>query len=606
MPEHAGDEQEFSSRLNGRLIIRMMREARPYWRRVLAFVATISVVEAGNSAFTYLNKRIIDDAITAHDSSKLLPICVVFAAILLMQAVGVFTIFYISRSLGAQLQYDLRGKMFRHLQRLPLSYYDRTPVGWIMARVTSDSGRISYLVTQSLIDFFGAVANMTSAAIFMFLINVRLAFLVLLCIPVIIFVALRFKAGIVGVSREVRRLNSRITAAYNEGVAGARVVKALCREEKSLQEFSQLTGQMREAGLRSAVISALFLPAVQVVAAVTVGAVVWFGGLQARWGWISVGSIQAFIGYVTGMLYPVENLSRVYTTLQQSVASAERTFSLLDTAPEIVDRPGAIDPGTIAGDIEFDNVDFSYADGPAVLSGFTFLARKGETIALVGPTGGGKTTIVSLLCRFYEPRGGEIRIAGRDYLDLTQHALQSHIGVVLQTPHLFSGTVRKNILYGRLDASDDDVEQAARLAGAHDFIRALDGGYEAEVGEGGVRLSVGQKQLISIARAILARPEIFIMDEATSSVDTLTESMIQRGMESLTRNRTSFIIAHRLSTIRRADRIVFIDAGRIAESGTHAQLLRLHGRYYDLYTRQFRQERTAGADAMRILEEEAL
>jgi len=301
----------------------------------------------------------------------------------------------------------------------------------------------------------------------------------------------------------------------------------------------------------------------------------------------------------------VENIARVYNVTQQSVASAERTFSLLDTAPEIVNRSGAMDPGTIAGDIEFDRVDFRYGEGTPVLSGFTFHAKPGETIALVGPTGGGKTTIVSLLCRFYEPRGGVIRIAGRNYLELTQRALQSRIGMVLQAPHLFSGTVRMNIRYGRLDATDGEVEEAARSAGAHDFIAKLEGGYEAEVGEGGTRLSLGQKQLVSLARAILARPEIFIMDEATSAVDTITESLIQRGMEALTRGRTSFIIAHRLSTIRRADRILFIEAGRIAEQGTHGELIRLRGLYYGLYTRQFRQERVEGADAMRILERDS-
>jgi len=605
VPEDRQDAQEFSSKINGRLILRIMREARPYRRRVLAFLATIGIVEMGNSALTYLNKRIIDDAIAAHDASKLFPICAVFAAILLLQAAGVFWIFWLSRSLGERLQYDLRAKMFAHLQRLSLSYFDRTPVGWIVARVTSDTRQISYLVTTGLIDLFGAIANMTSAAVFMFLINARLAFLVLACIPVIILVALRFKARIVGVSREVRRLNSRITAGYNESIAGARVVKALGREEKSLHEFSRLTEEMRAAGMRAAVISALFFPAVQIIAAAGLGAVVWFGGLQSRWGWISVGSIQAFIGYVTGMLYPVENIARVYNVTQQSVASAERTFSLLDTAPEIVNRSGAMDPGTIAGDIEFDRVDFRYGEGTPVLSGFTFHAKPGETIALVGPTGGGKTTIVSLLCRFYEPRGGVIRIAGRNYLELTQRALQSRIGMVLQAPHLFSGTVRMNIRYGRLDATDGEVEEAARSAGAHDFIAKLEGGYEAEVGEGGTRLSLGQKQLVSLARAILARPEIFIMDEATSAVDTITESLIQRGMEALTRGRTSFIIAHRLSTIRRADRILFIEAGRIAEQGTHGELIRLRGLYYGLYTRQFRQERVEGADAMRILERDS-
>ncbi|OQY22327.1 MAG: hypothetical protein B6I34_06100 [Anaerolineaceae bacterium 4572_32.1] len=290
------------------------------------------------------------------------------------------------------------------------------------------------------------------------------------------------------------------------------------------------------------------------------------------------------------MLWPVQDLARVYAETQHAIASAERVFSLIDAVPDVSDRSDAIDPGTIQGDIEFEGVDFWYeADNP-VLTDFNLKVKRGETIALVGPTGGGKTTIVNLLCRFYEPRRGTIRIGGKDYQELSLDAIQSRIGVVLQTPHLFSGTVRENIRYGRLDASEKEIEQAARLAKAHDFIITLEKGYEEEVGEGGNLLSVGQKQLISLARAVLARPELFIMDEATSSVDTLTEDLIQKGMETLMQNRTSFIIAHRLSTIKRADRILVIQDGRITEMGTHAELLRARGHYYRLYTQQFRRQ----------------
>jgi ATP-binding cassette subfamily B protein len=276
--------------------------------------------------------------------------------------------------------------------------------------------------------------------------------------------------------------------------------------------------------------------------------------------------------------------------MQHAIASAERVFSLADAVPDVTDRPEATDPGTVRGDIEFDDVYFWYEKDNPVLTGFDLRVRRGESIALVGPTGGGKTTIVNLVCRFYEPRRGTICIGGRDYRELSLHAIQSRIGVVLQTPHLFSGTIRENIRYGKLDATDAEVEDAARLAGAHEFIRTLDKGYDEEVGEGGDLLSVGQKQLVSLARAILARPEIFVMDEATSSVDTLTEDLIQRGMGALMQDSTSFIIAHRLSTIKRADRILVIEDGRIAEMGSHVELLRKRGHYYRLYTRQFRQQ----------------
>ena len=375
------------------------------------------------------------------------------------------------------------------------------------------------------------------------------------------------------------------------------VVKALNREEENLVEFDRLTSDMYRAGYRAAVLSAMFLPAVQIVASFAVAAIVWYAGVEAldpggALAGLTIGGIAAFVSYVTFMIWPIQDLARVFAELQNAVASAERIFQLVDTEPDIVDQPGAIDPGTVRGDIQFDHVSFYYEQGKPVLDDFSLLIRQGETIALVGPTGGGKSTIVNLLCRFYEPRTGSVRVNGRDYRELTQHALQSRLGIVLQTPYLFSGTIRENIRYGRLDASDEEVEAAAQMAGAHPFIATLPKGYEQEVGEGGTLLSVGQKQLLSLARAVLAKPEIFIMDEATSSVDTLTEALIQQGMETLMQGRTSVVIAHRLSTIRRADRILVIEGGRIAEIGSHSELLRARGHYYNLYTQQFRQETT--------------
>jgi len=305
---------------------------------------------------------------------------------------------------------------------------------------------------------------------------------------------------------------------------------------------------------------------------------------------MTIGGIQAFISYITFMMWPIQDLARVYAESQHAIASAERVFSLMDAVPEIQDGPDAIEAESMRGDIEFDHVDFYYEKAKPVLQDFSLQVRQGQTIALVGPTGGGKSTIVNLLCRFYEPKQGMVRIGGRDYTEYSQHAIQSKLGIVLQTPHLFSGTIRDNIRYGKLSASDEAVENAAKLAGSHDFITALDNGYEEEVGEGGVLLSVGQKQLVSLARAVLADPDIFIMDEATSSVDTLTEALIQQGMEQMLEGRTSFVIAHRLSTIKRADLILVIENGKVTEQGSHAELIRQRGHYYNLYTRQFRQE----------------
>ena len=589
------EEEEFTTQFNGRTFLRILAQTRPHWRWVAGFLVTVAAVSAMDSYFTFLSKRIVDEGILAGDPAALVDIVTIYGLLIFVQAAMVFGFIYLTGVLGERVRYDLRKKMFNHLQALSFSYFDRTPVGWIMARVTSDSDRIAELVTWGLLDLTWGIMNVGTALIFMMVINWKLALLVLLIIPLLIVVAVQFKKRILVEFRQVRKINSKITGAYNENINGVRVVKALGREERNLEEFGELTGEMYRASYRAAWLSALFLPVVQIISAVAIGLIVWYGGLQAlptaaaALG-MTVGGIQAFVSYVTFMLWPIQEMARVYAEMQHAIASAERVFSLVDAVPEVRDRPGAIDPGTVWGDIEFEGVDFWYeADNP-VLQGFDLEVRRGETIALVGPTGGGKSTIVNLVCRFYEPKRGVIRIGGRDYRDLSLHAIQSRIGVVLQTPHLFSGSVRDNIRYGRLEATDEEVEAAARLAGADEFIRTLEKGYDEPVGEGGNLLSVGQKQLVSLARAILARPQIFVMDEATSSVDTLTEDLIQRGMETLMRDCTSFIIAHRLSTIKRADRILVIEKGRIAEMGSHAELLRRRGHYYRLYTRQFRRQ----------------
>jgi len=591
MPDLQFEEEEFTTQFSGSTMRRILAQTKPHWRWLIGFMVAISLVAFLDSYFTFIRKGIVDQAIMARDKAALPPIMGTYGLLILVQAVGVFGLIYLASTLGERIQYDLRRKMFGHLQDLSFSYFSRTPVGWIMTRVTSDSERIAGLVTWGLLDTTWAVLSIATSVYFMTIINWKMALIVFAAIPVLVVVATQFRKKIIVEFRKVRKINSRITAFHNENIAGVRVVKALCREEENLREFGALTGQMYRASYRAAWLSALFLPTVQLISAVAMGSIVWYGGLQAEWGGITIGGIQAFISYVMFMLWPVQDLAHVYAEMQHAVASAERVFSLVDAVPEVTDRPGAVDPGTLRGDIEFDHVHFSYESDDPVLTDFSLKVRRGETIALVGPTGGGKTTIVNLLCRFYEPKAGVIRIGGRDYTELALHAIQSRIGVVLQTPHLFSGTIRENIRYGRLDATDEEVEEAARLAGAHDFIATLDKGYGSEVGEGGNLLSVGQKQLVSLARAILARPEIFIMDEATSSVDTLTEALIQRGMESLMEGRTSFVIAHRLSTIKRADRILVIEDGRIAEMGTHAELLRARGHYYRLYTQQFRRER---------------
>ena len=590
------EEEEFQTKFNGKTFRRILSLAKPHWKMVAGFLGTILIVSGLDSFFTYLGKQIIDEGIVARNPDALIRILALYGGLIVIQAIGVFGFIYMVGILGERIRYDLRQNMFNHLQKLSLAYFSKTPVGWIMARVTSDTERVSELITWGILDSAWGAVNIITSMFFMFRINWKLALIVLGILPILFVIAIEFRKRIIKQYRKVRKQNSKIVGAYNENITGVRVVKALVRENENLREFGEITADMYRASYRATWLSALFLPSVQLVTAFAVGAIVWYGGYQSTIGGLSVGGIQAFISYITFMMWPIQDLARVFAEMQHAIASAERIFSLTDSVPDVLDRPNSYDPGTIRGKITFENVSFSYDDDQPVLENFSLEIQPGEMIALVGPTGGGKSTIVNLLCRFYEPKEGHILIDGIDYTQFTLHSIQSRIGVVLQTPHLFSGSIRENIRYGKLDALDLDVENAAHLAGAHEFIMHLDKGYDEPVGEGGNLLSTGQKQLISLARAILAQPEIFIMDEATSSVDTLTEAYLQKGMEALLEGRTSFVIAHRLSTIKRADRILVVENGRIAEMGTHNELLRLGGKYYRLYTRQFRDQMHAAYD----------
>jgi ATP-binding cassette subfamily B protein len=569
---------------------RILGLLKPHWKWVVGFLITIAGTSGLDAYFTYINKQIVDQGINGHDPARVMQLATLYGGFIILQSGMVFTFIYLAGVLGERIQYDLRKMLFNHLQELSLSYYAQNAVGRLIARVTSDTGRVADLMTWGVVDTTWAAMNIITSVTFMAIINWRLALIVFAVIPLMLFIAVQFRKRILAQFRITRRTNSKITGAYNENIQGVRVVKALGREDENTHEFGQLTGTMYNAAYRAAWLSALFLPTVQIIAAVALGLIVGYGGTQIEVGLMTIGGIQAFVSYLTFMMWPIQDLARVYAEMQHSIASAERIFKLVDTPPDVHDKPDAVEAHTLLGRIEFEHVNFYYEDRKPVLTDFTLQVQPGEMIALVGPTGGGKSTIVNLLCRFYEPTEGLIRINGRDYTDYTLASIHSRIGIVLQTPHLFSGTVRDNIRYGRLEAGEEEIVEAAKIAGAHDFIVTLEKGYDQNVGEGGNLLSVGQKQLISLARAVLARPELFIMDEATSSVDTLTEALIQRGMEALMKGRTSFVIAHRLSTIRRANRILVIENGHIAEQGTHAELLKLRGHYYRLYTQQFRHE----------------
>jgi ATP-binding cassette subfamily B protein len=589
------EEKEYG-KLTGHIFRRLLSLLKPHWKWALGFLICIAIVSAIDSYTTFLSKRIIDEGILAGSREAIVQTMLIYGGVILVQAGAVFGFIFLVGVLAERVRYDLRKRMFNHLQQLSLSYFSQTPVGWIMSRLTSDTERLSDLMTWGILDVTWAVINIATAAIFMFIINAKLALIVVIMLPILILVAFRFRTRILYHYRRSRKMNSKITGAFNEGITGVRVIKALSREDKNLEEFSELSEGMYQASFKAAWLSALFLPTVQIISALGLGIVLWRGGMQVQIGAMTIGGIQAFVSYITFIMWPIQDMARVYAQMQNAVASAERIFNLIDTQPEVKNRPKTVKTKTIEGDIRFDNVHFYYEENDPVIKGLNFTVNHGEMVALVGPTGGGKTTIVNLLCRFYEPTRGSIYFHGVDYLTMKLEDIQSRIGMVLQTPHLFTGSIRDNIRYGRLNASDKEVEEAAKLAGAHDFILKFEKGYDQDVGEGGNLLSVGQKQLISIARAILAEPELFIMDEATSSVDTLTEALIQRGMDRLMEGRTSFVIAHRLSTIKRADKIIVIEDGQIVEMGTHRELIHKKGKYYNLYTQQFRQELEAQYD----------
>ena len=589
--------------LNSKIFKRILSLLKPHWKWVIGFLFAVFIVSILDAIFTYLSMEIIDLGIDAGDRDALIKTVTKYASFILLQAAGVFFFIYLVGILSERIRYDLRKKMFSHLQQLSLSYFSQTPVGRIMSSLTSDSERLAELTTWGLMDSTWAAINILTASYFMFLINWKLAIVVLISIMVMILLAFKFRTRILYHYRRSRRANSLITSAINENITGVRVVKALSREETNLKGFKVLTTKMYDSSFRAAFLSAIFLPVVQSISAISLGVILWQGGLQVQIGSMTIGGIQAFISYITFILWPIQDLARVYAEMQNAIASAERIFSLLDTEPVIKNCSKTLDIETIAGDITFEHVNFQYEDDDPVIKDLSFTVKQGQTVALVGPTGGGKSTIVNLLCRFYEPSSGTILIAGEDYRNLKLQDIQSRIGVVLQTPHLFSGSIRDNIRYGKLSASDEEIEDAAKLAGAHDFITKFEKAYDQNVGEGGNLLSVGQKQLISIARAILSNPEIFVLDEATSSVDTLTEALIQRGMDQLIQDRTSFVIAHRLSTIKRADMIMVIDDGQITERGSHEELMRKQGHYYRLYTQQFRQELESQLDPFKELDQ---
>ncbi len=601
------EEKEYSSNYDFAIWKNLLQYLKPFRKNFVILAFYMVILAATDVLIPYLTSFAIDNFIETGNLDGFGYFVTIYGTAVVVISGTVYLFIKEAGKIEAGVTYSLREKGFKKLQELSFSYFDKTAVGWLMARMTSDTNRIGEILAWGLVDFMWGISMMSFISILMFAINWKLALITFSMVPVLIIVSLFFQKKILKVSRKVRKINSKITGAFNEGITGAKTTKTLVREEENLSEFQTITLDMKKKSVKSAIISSLYMPIVISIGSVGMALALGFGGLGAVngsiVGTITVGTLYLFFNFSVQFYEPIREMSRIFAELQVAQASAERLLAMIDTDPDIVDGDDIIAKygdsvdskkenwEDIQGDISFKDVTFYYKEDEMILENFNLDIKAGQTIALVGETGSGKSTIVNLACRFYEPVKGEILIDGVDYRKRSQLWLHSNIGYVLQTPHLFSGSIRDNIAYGMLEASELDVIRAAKLVNAHGFIMKFDKGYETEVGEGGAKLSTGEKQLISFARAILANPKLFVLDEATSSVDTETELIVQAAIQKVLTGRTSFIIAHRLSTIRSADRILVIDKGKIIEDGTHDELLTNKGHYYELYTNQFIDEK---------------
>ncbi len=596
-------EQDYTQKFSFGLWKKILRYTPAYHSKLIRLCLWMIVVAVIDILFPLMTRYAIDELIPLGNMDRVPAFTAVYVGLLLLQVLAIFRFLYLGGQVETGVCYEFRKMGFRRLQALPFAYFDRMPVGYLMSRLTGDAVRLSETVGWSLIDLVWGTVVLALGMVMMFTISWQMTLVVLLVTVPLVLVTRFFQRRMLASHRRVRKLNSQITGAFNEGIMGAKTTKTLVRERENTREFAELTRNMRDASVRAASLAALYLPSVVSLGSIATAYALWQSGALSLNGLMTLGTVQLFVNYTVQFFEPIRDIARTFSEMQSAQAAAERVVSLIETEPDIRDTPevvarfgDSIDARRenwpeLKGDVTFEHVDFRYKDGEQVLSDFSLSVKAGQTIALVGATGAGKSTIVNLLCRFYEPTAGRILIDGTDYRERSQLWLQSHLGYVLQEPHLFSGTVMDNIRYSRLDASDEAVMEAARLVNAEPFILKLDKGYQTEVGEGGSRLSTGEKQLVSFARALLAEPAIFVLDEATSSVDTETEAIIQEAIGKVLKDRTSFIIAHRLSTVRNADRILVIEDGKIIEDGTHRELLRRKGVYWRLYTNQFQEER---------------
>jgi ATP-binding cassette subfamily B protein len=567
----------------GRKLRWMIGLLRPYRGRVaLTFIAMLAATGAG-LAPPYLAGQAIDAGIVTGDSEALTMIVIAFLAVAVLYAGATYAQTYLVGWVGTRALQDLRERVFSHLQSMSIGFFTRRSPGVLVSRMTNDIEALNQLVTNGVVTLISSGLTLIGVVAIMLVLDFKLALVTFLTFPLVAVASIVFRVASHGAYRATRERIAAVTAYLQETLSGVRVVRSFGQEPRHTAAMTELNEANREANMKTVYLNASYFPAVELLAAVGTAAIILYGGGQAIDNAIQIGTIVAFIGYLQVFFQPIQELSQLYTTYQQGMAALDKIFELLDTEPDMVDAPGAIDPGQLRGEIEMDGVWFGYSDQDWALQDVNLHVPPGQTLALVGATGAGKSTLAKLVARFYDPQRGRVLVDGHDLRGIQQGALRRQLGIVPQEGFLFSGSVRENVAFGRPEASLAEIEAALAAVGAGEFVAALPEGIETEVGERGVQLSAGQRQLVAFARALLAEPRILILDEATSNVDVRTERTIERGLERLLAGRTAIVIAHRLSTIRRAGKIVVLDGGRIAETGSHDELIEVGGPYSRLY-----------------------
>jgi ATP-binding cassette subfamily B multidrug efflux pump len=570
------------------LIARLAKYVLKHRGRLAIAVASVLVASLSGIVPPYLLKVAIDNYIIKGNLAGLTLITIILVAIYLTNWFSDYQRTYQISWLGQSMVNDIRINLFSHLQDLSFSFYDRSEAGRIISRVTNDTDTLSMMFTQGIVTVLSDILTLVGIVVVMLWLSVPLTLATLVVIPLLLLSTLVFQSRLRRAYRMTRKKIAKVTSKLQESISGIREIQSFTRERDTMEVFRQANIENLQANVQAGRIFALLMPVIQIIGAVGTGIVLWYGGILTIGGGITLGILVAFLAYVTSFFRPIVNLTTFYNTVQSAMAAAERIFETMDTTPEIADAPDAIELPRVKGRIAFQNVSFSYNPNETVLKNINFSVEPRKTLAIVGPTGAGKSTIVRLLSRFYEPQSGTTTVDGYDVKNVTLKSLRNQMGVVLQEPFLFSGSIMENIRYGKLDATDEEVQNIAKLVGVHGFITSFPDGYKTEVGERGMRLSVGQRQLISFARAFLRDPPILILDEATSSLDPYTELKIKRGLSVLLKNRTSLVIAHRLSTIRNADNIIVINDGEIVEEGNHRKLMKKKRLYRRLYDKQFK------------------